>query len=302
MSGMRAWSVVVGLMLVAACARQAPEGTVRGPGEPDRAARPRVVLVNLNLSAEKTEAYKAIRTLVKKLAPGVRVKIVHYPRLTSAKIQRLAAAALILGPQSTPWAEYEPGSLDRAMAAVRAYDGPVLGICGGQQFLALAYGGEVSPMECPDGAKGYAGCVPEEGFVAVDVVADDPLFKDIPRKAGFMEQHFEEVKRLPDGFEALASTARCRVQAMRRSGKPVYGVQFHPERYSDSKTAGRQLIWNFLEIAGLVQPVPNVAGTALPGATDRAGEETGKGGALDRAGEETGKEGALVRAGEETGK
>ena len=41
--------------------------------------------------------------------------------------------------------------------------------------------------------------------------------------------HYCEVKKLPPGFELLASSGHCRIAAVRHRDRPLYGTQFHPE-------------------------------------------------------------------------
>jgi GMP synthase-like glutamine amidotransferase len=41
--------------------------------------------------------------------------------------------------------------------------------------------------------------------------------------------HQDEVTRLPPGARRIISTKHCENAGMRVAGKPVWGVQFHPE-------------------------------------------------------------------------
>jgi hypothetical protein len=41
--------------------------------------------------------------------------------------------------------------------------------------------------------------------------------------------HYDEVRDLPAPFEILASTDACPVQAFRLGGRPIWGLQGHPE-------------------------------------------------------------------------
>jgi GMP synthase-like glutamine amidotransferase len=44
-----------------------------------------------------------------------------------------------------------------------------------------------------------------------------------------MSAHYDQVSRLPEGFETVARTQTCPIQAMVHKTKPVVGMQFHPE-------------------------------------------------------------------------
>lgn len=59
------------------------------------------------------------------------------------------------------------------------------------------------------------------------------------------------MKAVPPGFEVIASNENCRVQAMRHRTRPIWGTQFHWERYSDEHPHGRTIMLNFLRVAGL---------------------------------------------------
>ena len=45
------------------------------------------------------------------------------------------------------------------------------------------------------------------------------------------QYHFDELTELPAGFRVLASTDRCRVQAIASEERGWWGTQFHPESY-----------------------------------------------------------------------
>jgi GMP synthase (glutamine-hydrolysing) len=94
-------------------------------------------------------------------------------------------------------------------------------------------------------------CLKEYGFMPVHVYEPDPLFEGLGEDPVFWEAHYVEAKQLPKGFAAFASTAECRIQAIKREEKLVYGVQFHPECYDAEHTDGRDLLVNFFRLAGI---------------------------------------------------
>jgi GMP synthase (glutamine-hydrolysing) len=58
--------------------------------------------------------------------------------------------------------------------------------------------------------------------------------------------HNDEVTRIPDNFELLASSESCEIQAMKHIEKPFYGLQFHPE--VEHTEYGRRIFENFVKI------------------------------------------------------
>jgi len=49
---------------------------------------------------------------------------------------------------------------------------------------------------------------------------------------------------LPPGFTLLASNDVCRIQAIKHESRLVYGVQFHPEAYTEEHEDGK-VFWKF---------------------------------------------------------
>jgi GMP synthase (glutamine-hydrolysing) len=101
---------------------------------------------------------------------------------------------------------------------------PTLGVCYGHQIIARALGGDPCVRKSP---------TPEFGWVEIEQTAENPILKGLPKRFHSFQAHFEEVCRLPKGFIATARSSRCETQAYRVEGKPVFGVQFHPERNAE---------------------------------------------------------------------
>jgi GMP synthase-like glutamine amidotransferase len=96
---------------------------------------------------------------------------------------------------------------------------PLLGSCYGHQLLALALRGPAHVRRCPQA---------EVGWIPLKIEKKNSLLGN-EAKAYSFSLHFDEVIDLDDDFIVLASTPACRVQAFQLRGRPVWGVQFHPE-------------------------------------------------------------------------
>ncbi len=123
--------------------------------------------------------------------------------------------------------------LGRVAEWIDGFDRPVLGICVGHQFLARHFGGSVARSSSP-----------EFGRVAVTVEAPaHPLFEGLPGELSVWENHNDQVTVLPSGWERLARSSTCPVQAIGDPRRPRWGVQFHPE--VEHTEGGRRLFENF---------------------------------------------------------
>lgn len=110
---------------------------------------------------------------------------------------------------------------------------PVLGVCYGMQLIAKLFGGKVS--------KGSSG---EYGKAKLDITQiNSKLFSKVKTPSTVWMSHFDEVKKLPKNFEAVATSDSC-IAAMQNEASNVYAIQFHPE-VSHSQE-GNKILKNFL--------------------------------------------------------
>jgi GMP synthase-like glutamine amidotransferase len=116
-----------------------------------------------------------------------------------------------------PWLADEKAAIREAVLGRRM---PYLGICLGHQLLADALGGEVGPA-----------AEPEIGVFEVALragAARAPLFAGMPERRRFLQWHRAEVRRPPHGAKVLATSLKCRVQAI-AVGARAFGLQWHAE-------------------------------------------------------------------------
>ncbi len=115
-----------------------------------------------------------------------------------------------------PWVDAEAAMVREAAAAGSA----ILGSCWGHQLIAFALAGE-------DRVRRAAR--PEIGWIPIRLERSSALLGPAGTTAYTFSSHFDEVFGLPAGFEVLASSRDCAVQAFRVEGRPVWGLQCHPE-------------------------------------------------------------------------
>ncbi len=150
--------------------------------------------------------------------------------LTAGQVRQIAPKGLILsgGPASV----CQEGS-PRMDPQVLALGVPTLGICYGMQLLAELLGGKVERHDRR-----------EYGPAVLEVGKPDELFADLPARLDVWMSHGDRVEAVPEGFEAIAHTADCRVAAMSDPARRLYGLQFHPEVVHTPR--GKDILRNFL--------------------------------------------------------
>jgi len=121
--------------------------------------------------------------------------------------------------------------------AVLESKAPVFGVCFGHQLIAHAFGAEV--VRDVRGVK---------ELVKTTVLKEDPLFSGLPRSLMLMESRHEVVKSPPGGFSRLASSATSSIAAMKHPSRLLYGVQFHPERFTRAHPEGDRVVRNFVRM------------------------------------------------------
>ena len=191
----------------------------------------KLLLVN-NYDAANRER---MLTLKASLARGGRVEVTDWNLVTSEKLREYDGV-ILSGSYDMLSSAKTQAKFAREIDAVKDHGGPALGVCFGHQLLGHAFGSRVVRAANP--AKGYRDA---------EVLRRDTLFRGLPHSIGVYESHREEVESLPAGFAHLARSSTAEICAMKHSGLPIYGVQFHPERYSLEKPDGEVILANFVE-------------------------------------------------------
>jgi GMP synthase (glutamine-hydrolysing) len=178
---------------------------------------------------------------------GVEILMEPFRSVTLERIDQLRPSHIILSGQSDPWDRYSPESLAGIFDVIRKATQPILGVCGGHQQMALAFGGEVGLMERLAPGNGYQGAKRERGYFPVRTIRTG-IFSGLPEEITVWHSHCDEVKGLPAEFERTASNSTCAIQAMQHKQRQLFGVQFHPELFNEEFSDGRRILENFLTV------------------------------------------------------
>jgi GMP synthase (glutamine-hydrolysing) len=190
---------------------------------------------------------RELRASLERVRPGLEIVIEPYRNVSLKRIQELSPSHIVLSGQSHPWDLYSPDSLSGLLEVIRQAPRPILGVCGGHQQMAIAFGAPVGLMERLAPGEGYEGAKRERGFFEVETDGNG-LFAGLPRKVNVWHSHCDEVKELPTGFHRAAFNDTCAIQAMQHHSKPLFGVQFHPELFDDGHPHGQRIVENFLNL------------------------------------------------------
>ncbi|MDE1853750.1 MAG: glutamine-hydrolyzing GMP synthase [Thaumarchaeota archaeon] len=174
----------------------------------------------------------------------------QYAHLICRRIRALGVYSALV-PHDTPLAQLErmkvagvvlsggPASVysERAPAAdPELFEGelPMLGICYGYQLMVRAHGGEVARADRR-----------EYGRASVKVMEGGGLFDGLgAEKIVCWMSHSDSPVRIPSTMQVLAASESSPYAAVKLSGSPQFGVQFHPEVSHTEK--GQAVLSNFI--------------------------------------------------------
>ena len=168
-------------------------------------------------------------------ALGADVTVVRNDAATVDEILAAKPDAIVLSPG--PGAPKNAGIcldlVDKAGDAV-----PILGVCLGHQAIGDVYGGKV-----------VRGKVPMHGKVSTVAHEGRTIFRGIngPFKATRYHSLVVDEATLPAELEVTARSEDGAIMGLSHRGRPVHGVQFHPESIASEN--GRVILKNFLDLA-----------------------------------------------------
>jgi GMP synthase (glutamine-hydrolysing) len=191
---------------------------------------------------------REIRSALERIESGVRIVTERFEKISPEHVKTLNPSHIFLSGQSHPWDRYSREDLAGVFHVIHHATQPILGVCGGQQQIALAYGARVDLIERIAPGEGYEGARRERGYCAVDLKTEDGIFDNLPASITVWESHCDEVKGLPDEFTCTATNETSEIQAMQHTSRPLFGVQFHPELFDEEHPHGRIILENFLKL------------------------------------------------------
>ncbi len=205
-------------------------------------------------------------------ASGEPCLIVHFRDVDMKLIQELDPQAIILGGFGTKLKDRNIEWFYGLDEVIRECMRPMLAICGSHQLVGHLWGRDIrrikrlidTPMRRlrkdehwprePQGNGRYdlSAYFIARGTFPIRKLKADPLFAGMPNPMLLRCSHACEVKKLPKGFELLAESDHCSIEAMRliSDDRILYATQFHPECFEKPFYHGRRLLENF---AGIVR-------------------------------------------------
>src|SRR5436309_2062364 len=143
-----------------------------------------LLLIDNTINGQGTSP-REIRRALERMQPDMRVVVESFRDISPELVKTLAPSHIILSGQSHPWNDYSSESLAGVFYVIRTAPQPILGVCGGQQQMALAFGARVGLIERVAPGEGYEGAFRERGFCKVELDSEgetsDAIFHDLPK-------------------------------------------------------------------------------------------------------------------------
>jgi anthranilate synthase/aminodeoxychorismate synthase-like glutamine amidotransferase len=168
-------------------------------------------------------------------ALGEDVRVVRNDAVDVAGVEALSPETLIVSPGP---GRPDDAGVSKSLIAHFAPRIPVLGVCLGHRCIVEVFGGAV--VRARRVMHGKVSSVYHDGRTIYDGLSN-------PFSATRYHSLIAEERGLPDLLEISAYTSEGEVMGVRLKGRPVEGVQFHPE--SILTPEGARLLSNFLQLA-----------------------------------------------------
>jgi GMP synthase-like glutamine amidotransferase len=202
-------------------------------------------------------------------ASGVRCLVIPFQEFNMSVVENLRPRAIAMSGFGRWFRQHKVEWFFGINEVVHNAHLPMICFCGSHQLLAFCYNKNLreipdltdEPMrrlDAEDDLPRRAVVNPDvpdlahyfiaDGFYPIFKVKDDPLFDGLADVMTMRCAHYCEVKTLPTGFDVLARSKHCAIEAMKHRSRPLYGTQFHPEAYENPFLDGQKLLHNFARI------------------------------------------------------
>jgi len=151
--------------------------------------------------------------------------------LTEVRNQKPNAIVISPGPGHPS----NPKDIGNCLDIIRESAVPLLGVCLGNQAIAVAFGGRVS--HSPSGPlHGKTSPINHDG---------KGIFRGLPNPLVGGRYHSLAITELPQELGVTARTEDGIIMGVKHKDRPIYGLQFHPE--SVLTPHGLKIVENFLK-------------------------------------------------------
>jgi len=181
--------------------------------------------------------YLDTTSLIEKALKDLKVDYKLYRTFLGEFPEKGSYSAIILSGGSDMSAFFNSdGSAKETVKLITESNVSVLGICMGHQLIGKIYGASLIYLE-------------ERGWIKVKKLKDNILFTGIPEIFNVWENHMYALNKVPEDFELLAIGESGSIQVIKHREKPIYGVQFHPEKGDNKKfNHGFMVLLNFITL------------------------------------------------------
>jgi GMP synthase (glutamine-hydrolysing) len=162
-------------------------------------------------------------------------KVLHVSNVEGFNVEKFNAVVLSGGEAPLNWPEVT-NTYSKVASWIREIRKPILGICFGHQLLGFAFGGRIARFN-----RNF------EGYQEIKILNHDNIFCDLPNRIKVYKSNKRIVVKVMRGFELLAKGSEYEVEAFKHKKNKVFGVQFHPEYYSEDYSHGKKILENFFE-------------------------------------------------------
>lgn len=163
-------------------------------------------------------------------------KVIHVSNLYGCDVEKYKAVVLSGGDAPLNWPEVTE-TYSKVSCWIKEIKKPILGICFGHQLLGFAFGARVAHLN-----RKF------KGFYEIDILNHDNIFHDLPNKINVYKSNTRVVVKIMRDFELLAKGSDYEIESFKHKNHKVFGVQFHPEYYSEDYFHGKIVLDNFFKI------------------------------------------------------